>query len=147
MSVKDWRPPPVGPVTKKGLELARYLGGVSLLEGKGEIRTKDSGPVYVAIVHDGTGFTPGATIAVDQNPFHDLTNEVLEEAFEMMKDYHLMDESYVKELQKNWGDIWEEMLTELFDGKVWVFKNPVEALAAIYTDKKARGFIGHDDSE
>jgi len=127
-------------------DLARYLQGIVLIGGEGEIDVGGRGPVYVSIIHDGSGYTPGAAIVVDQNQFHDLSNETLEAAFDIMRENVEKDEEYVRELQEEWGDRWQEILTESFDGKSWTFKNPKDAAEVISADKKASELIEIVDS-
>ena len=127
-------------------ELERYLQGVVIIGGEGSLRLDQAGPAYVAVIHDGSGFTPGAAIAVDQNPYHDLSNEVLETAHEIMADDAKKDEKIVAELQEEWGDEWEDILTESFDGKVWTL-SPAEAAAAIRTNPRAARYVEIEDAE
>lgn len=133
--------------SKSREELERYLEGVVIIGGEGTIQLAAKGPVYVAVVHDGSGFNPGAAIAVDQNPYHDLSNDVLETAHEIMAEDSKKNTEYVAELQKEWGDRWEEILTEAFDGKVWTFEDPAEAAAAIQTSKRALEYVEIEEAE
>lgn len=127
-------------------ELVRYLRAVVLVGGEGVIDTGYKGPVYISIVHDGSGFNPAAAIAVDQNPFHNLSNETLEMAYEIMQDLEMKDEEHVRELQEEWGDRWDEILTEGFQGKTWVFQDPVLAASALLTEPGIRKYVEIGDS-
>lgn len=122
-------------------DLEGWLRGVVIVDGEGQVDLGRPGPVYVALVHDGSGFNPAAAIVVDQNPYHDLSNDVISTAYEIMEERAMKNEAYVKELQDEWGERWDEILTEGFDGKVWVFQNPAHAAAAIKTDDRAKKFI------
>jgi hypothetical protein len=134
-------------MTKNQEGLAEYLQGVTILDGKGSIDLGDSGPVYVSVVHDGSSFHPGAVIVVDQNYFRDLSNDTLQEAFEIMQDrVERGSPDYVKEVQEEWGDQWQEILTETFDGKSWTFKSPKDAAEVIAADKWASKSVEITDS-
>jgi hypothetical protein len=124
---KDWSPGK----SAQSRDLESWLKGVVLVGGKGEIDIAMKSPVYVAVVHDGSGFNPAAVIVVDQNMYHDLSSEVLEEAFEILKDRDLQDKVHVQELMDEWGDRWEEILTEGYDGRTWTINKPAFAAAAI----------------
>lgn len=139
---KDWFP---GGRSRETRELEIWLKACVLIGGEGEIDIAMKGPVYIAIVHDGSGFNPAAAIAVDQNQYHDLSNDVLEKAYEVLQDHNMKNEAYVKELQDEWGDRWEEILTEAYDGKVWTFQKAAHAANAILTDKDAKRLIGIED--
>jgi hypothetical protein len=143
---REWRPEKVQPTTKAGQDLADWLKGVTILEGEGTVDVADWGPTYVAIVHEGGSYTPAGVIVVDQNPYHDLSNDVLETGFDMIREKFMKDTKHVKELMEEWGEEWEDILMESVDGKVWVFKNAREAAAAIRTDDRARKFIDFEDS-
>lgn len=132
--------------SKSREELERYLQGVAIIGGEGSLRLDSAGPAYVAIIHDGSGFVPGAAIAVDQNPYHDLSNDVLETAHEIMAEDAKKDEKYVAELQEEWGDRWEDILTDSFGGKVWTL-SPAEAAAAIRTYPRAARYVEIEDAE
>lgn len=140
---KEWRPRKKirAPSTPEGLALERWLQGVTIIYGEGEIDLGFRGPVYVAIVHEGGSYVPASAIVVGQNPYRDLSNALIEKGFEVMEDRAMKDEAYVKELQEEWGDRWNEILTEDFGGRVWTFKDPLEAAAAVNTDKRAMQFV------
>lgn len=138
---KDWSPEFRPPTTRNGVDLLQYVRGVVIVGGEGDIDLGGKGPVYVAVVHDGGGYVPAAAIAVDQNQYHNLSNDVLETAYEIMTEREMENVKHVKELQEEWGDRWDEILTEAFDGKVWVFESPLEAARALRVDKRAREFI------
>lgn len=142
---KDWSPRvrKLGePRTEEGQELAGWLRSSVVLEGDGTIDLDDDDPVYVAVIHDGSGFNPAAMIAVGQNRYHNLESDLLETAFDMMRERDLKNEVHVKELQEEWGEErWEEILTEAYDGKVWKIQDPFEAARAILTDKRASQVI------
>lgn len=134
------------PSTPEGVELEGWLQSVTILDGEGEIDLGRVGPVYVAIVDSGGSYFPTGVIVVDQNPYHG-ENNVLEIGFEMVKEDVMKNKEYVKELQRDWGDEWEEILTENFGGKVWSFNDPYQAAAAIATNKRAFLFIDLEESE
>lgn len=137
---KDWVPGS-GSKSRTAVELERYLKSVVLVDGDGEVDLGRKGPVYIAIVHDGSGFSPAAAIAVDQNMYHDLSGDVLERAYEILQERDMKNETYVKELQEEWGDRWEEILTEAYDGKVFTLKTPVEAASVIFDDPAAKRLL------
>jgi hypothetical protein len=137
---KDWEPVFRDPQTEAGLELQRYLKGCVILDGEGSIDLNDKSPVYVAVVHEGGSYVPGAAISVDQG-HRDLEHQVLETAFEIMTEHAMKNVEYVKEIQEEWGDDWQDILTEGFDGKVWTFKNPKEAELALRGDERVMKFI------
>lgn len=141
---KDWIPGRAGHTQAD--DLVRHLQGVVILGGKGSIDVGQKGPVYISIVHDGSGFNPGAAIGVDQNMYHDLGQDTLEEAFEILKDRDLNNEEHVRELREEWGDRWEEILTEAYGGKTWTFKDPKVAAAALKMDKRAMKYVEIEDS-
>lgn len=122
-------------------DLESWLRGAVVVAGEGQVNLGDRGPVYVALVHDGSGFNPRAVVVVDQNPYHDLSDDVLSTAFEIIEDEAMKNKSHVKEIQEEWGERWEEILTEGFDGKVWTFHNPYHAAAALKTDPRTMKFI------
>lgn len=132
--------------SKSREELERYLEGVVILGGEGSLQLDSAGPAYVAVIHDGSGFTPGAAIAVDQNPYHDLSDDVLETAHEIMVEDAKKDKKIVAELRKEWGDRWEEILTEPFGGKVWTL-SPADAAAAIRSNARAARYVEIEDAE
>lgn len=134
---KDWIPGH----SQMSKDVERYLKSVVLVGGEGEIDLGRKSPVYVAIVHDGSGFNPAAAIVVDQSLFQSLSHEVFEKAYEILEDRDLKDEARVKELQDEWGDRWGEILTEAYDGHVWTFRNPVHAASAILTDPEAKRLV------
>src|SRR5436190_16625652 len=127
-------------------DLVRHLRAVVLIGGEGYIGTDKEGPVYISIVHDGSGFNPAAAIAVSQNRYHDLSQDTLEEAFEILEDHDEKNVEHVRELQEEWGDRWEEILTEAYEGKTWVFKDPVLAASAILTVPGMRKYIEIEDA-
>jgi hypothetical protein len=121
--------------------LIDYLKSVVVIGGEGSIDLNDNKTlVQIAVVHDGSGYTPGAAIAVDQNRYHDLENDLLETCFEILKEEAMKDAAYIKELQKDYGDRWEEVLTETYDGKVWNL-SVSDAVEAIKTNKYASKYI------
>jgi hypothetical protein len=82
-------------------ELARWLEGVVLLRGcvstDGVIELTDSSgrptKVYVAIVHDGSGFNPGAALAVSESS----SQGALEEAYQVLEDHLFSGNGYLNE--------------------------------------------------
>jgi len=121
--------------------LIDYLKSVVVIGGEGSIDLNNNKTlVQIAVVHDGSGYTPGAAIAVDQNRYHDLENDLLETCFEILKEEAMKDAAYIKELQKDYGDRWEEVLTETYDGKVWNL-SVSDAVEAIKTNKYASKYI------
>lgn len=148
-SRKEWdprvKPPPELPRLVKGLvfeELANWLKGVTILEIEGNIDLTAPGPVYIAVVHDGSSYHPGGMLAVDQSNYYDLSSAVLETAFNVMKD-HVIEHSpeYVEELKQEWGDRWEEILTESFGGDTFTINLPEDAAFTIQSDLQGRKLL------
>lgn len=141
-SRKEWdprvKPPPELPRLVKGLvfeELANWLKGVTILKIEGNIDLTAPAPVYVAVVHDGSSYHPGGVLAVDQSNYYDLSNAVLETAFDVMKDLVIEHSSeYVEELKREWGDRWEEILTESFGGATFTINRSEDAAFTIQSD-------------
>lgn len=128
------------PYAEEALGLNRYLDGVVIVDGEGTIDLNDTDPVFVGIVHDGSGFTPAAAIFVDQNRHHASHDSAIQGAFEIMEAKALEDEEIVAEHQEEWGDRWQEILTESFDGKAFQV-TPEDAVRLIDRDGKAAEFI------
>lgn len=128
-------------------DLKGWLKSVTIFSGEGSIDLGAEGPVYVAIVHDASSYHPEGAIAVEQNSYYDYSNEALEAAFDQVREQALEDKEYVAELMEEWGDEWESILTERFEGKVWKFKRPEDAAAAISTSERAKEFIEIEQSE
>jgi hypothetical protein len=124
-------------------QFARYLAAVVVLAGDSSLEYDlDNGyDTAVAIVHDGSGFTPGAAIHISEtNSPHDA----LEQAHDMLRRHVIATcPEHVAELQAEWGDRWEEILTETFDGRVWVL-NPYVAACAIKADKFACAHVAFE---
>lgn len=140
---QEWSPRP----PKGAHELGHWLQAVALIGGEGRIDLGDRGPVYVAIVHDASGFNPGAAIAVDQNPYHNLSNEVIQTAFEILQGEAMKDKEHVEEVKAEWGERWEEILTEAFDGRVWTFEDPADAANLIRGNPRASELVEIDEPE
>lgn len=126
---------------KSGADLARWLEEAVILTGKGEIDPHEPGPVYVAVVHDGRGYNPGAAIVVGQSSREDLTDAVLNEAYDLLTAEAVKDTGYVRALEKKWGDRWQDILIEGFHGEVFTFGDPDDAAMAIGSDDRARDVI------
>lgn len=113
----------------------RYLASCVIVCGEGDIDLEDpEDEVAIAIIHDGSGYTPAAALHVS-----DLgsTQDALEQAFDAMR-VHTLEHypEHVKELQKEWGDDWEQILTETFDGLAFTL-SPQAAAKAIVNDQFA----------
>lgn len=123
-------------------QLERYLAGVVTLDGEGSITVhpdKDP-PVNIAIVHDSSGFNPGAAIYVSDWEGPDTT---LQNAFEILENKVMEDQDHVKEIMEEWGDDWNEILTEAFDGMVFTVPASVAA-KIISSDRFAKEYIAVD---
>ena len=120
----------------------RYLAGCVIVAGDSTLwLDNDDETIAVAIIHDGSGFTPGAAIHISETG---CTHDALEQAHDMMREHTLETcPDHVKELQEEWGDEWEEIMTESFDGMVWTL--PKFPLAwAICADKYAAAHVDID---
>lgn len=120
--------------------LQRYLAGCVVVAGDSTLYLDGEDPVHVAIIHDSSGFTPAAAIHVsDLHP-----DDALEQAHDALREHTI--EHYpchVKELQAEWGERWEEILTEVFDGMTWTL--PVHtAASAICADRFAHKYVDID---
>jgi hypothetical protein len=126
-------------------QFERYLSAVVMLDGEGSITLyPDKDPtVNVAIIHDGSGYTPGAAICVDDNP-----HAALEKAYEILQEKAMEDTEHVKDLQKEGDDEWDEILTETFDGMVFTLPASIAA-DLISKDRFAKAYItiDHEESE
>ena len=121
-------------------QFARYLAGVVVLCGDSsmEYNLENGHDVAIAIIHDGSGFTPGAAIHVSET---DNPHDALEQAHDMLREHTLEHfPEHVAELQAEWGDEWESILTETFDGMVWVL-NPYAAALAVKADRFALAHV------
>jgi hypothetical protein len=121
-------------------QFKRYLGGVVVLCGDSSLgyNLENGHDVAIAIVHDWSGFTPGAAIHVSEI---DSPHDALEQAHDMLREHTLEQcPEYVKELQAEWGDQWEEILTEAFDGMVWIL-DPQDAATAVKGDRFAHKYV------
>jgi hypothetical protein len=123
-------------------QFERYLAAVVMLDGEGSITLspdKDP-PVRIAIIHDGSGYSPGAAICVSDWEGEDA---VLEAAHEILTEHEMKDTAHVKELQEEWGEEWHEILTESFDGMVFTLPAS-EAARIIEKDRFAKEYITID---
>jgi len=116
-------------------QFKRYLAAVTLLDGEGSITLyPDKDPdIHIAIIHDGSRYTPGAAIYVAEE--HEHENKALENAWEILEYKAMEDTKYVKELQEEWGEEWNEILTESFDGMV--FTLPASVAAKIISENQS----------
>ena len=103
-------------------ELSQWLRGVVLLKGcvnsDGiiELYGYQGAPtqVYVGIVHDGSGFNPGAALAISESS----ADSALEEAYEILEN-RIREDASPEDLEESWKVQEEEgydPLTESFDG-------------------------------
>jgi hypothetical protein len=117
----------------------RYLGGCVILAGEGDIDfDSDEDEVAIAIIHDGSGFTPGAAIHVSELG---STQDALEQAFDALREHTLEHfPEHVAELQEEWGDDWDQILTESFDGIAFTL-SPQDAAKAIINDRFAHQYV------
>ena len=121
----------------------QYIAGCVVVAGDATLQLdSDDGFVHVAVIHDGSGFTPAAAIHIVESYSH--PDSAAEEAFDAMREHTLKHcPEHVKELQAEWGDEWEEILTGAFSGFTWTL--PVFPLAwAICADKYAARHVGID---
>lgn len=81
----------------------------------------DDEPVYVGIVHDGSGYNPSAAVYIDQNKYHASEDSVLESAFEILQQITMdrMTPEDWKSLEKDAEELGVdsfELMTGRFDG-------------------------------
>ncbi len=108
-------------------ELSNMLNSVVILRGcvsnEGvELRDSSgkSAPVFVAVVHDGSGYTPGAAVATSQRS----SQGALEEAYEILEDHLFSGNGYLNEQDIEEARTTEDTegynpITERFDGAVF----------------------------
>lgn len=104
--------------TRDSLEyFKQFLSGVVVVTGEGYL-DPDNETVNVAIVHDGSGFNPGAAIVVDS---YASGEGCLQEAFERLELYNYENHrDYYDELVGEYGEErGGEVFTESFDGNAW----------------------------
>ncbi len=125
-------------------QFQRYLAGVVLICGDSSLvyNLENGHDAAIAIVHDGSGFTPGAAVHVSET---DSPHDALEQAYDALRQ-HTIDHypEHVAELQKDWGDEWESILTESFDGMAWVL-DPQVAATAVRADRFAPKYVELED--
>jgi hypothetical protein len=126
-------------------EFRRYLEGVVVVDGDGSITLYDTAPgapVYAAIVHDGSGFNPGAAVVVSQE---DWVGEegCLQQALEILEMWNYEHHrDYYNELVEEYGEeAAAGVFTETFDGKAWSGLNAKGVADAIKADKFAPRYI------
>lgn len=110
-----------------GLTGLKYmLEGVAVLVAKAEyLTTGTKEQAVVAVVHDGMSYTPGAAVQiVESNPYYDVTNTALAEAYADLQDHmeRKMTEEERKDMEQTAKDYDmepDEYLTETFDGRVF----------------------------
>jgi hypothetical protein len=122
----------------------QYIAGCVVVAGDSTLwLDNDEEFVHVAVIHDGSGFTPAAAIHIVESYSH--PDSAAEEAFDAMREHTLKHcPEHVKELQKEWGDEWEAILTESFDGFTWTL--PKFPLAwAICADKYVARHVDIDN--
>lgn len=124
-----------------------YLRGVVILDGEGSIELGDRDDVWIGIIHDGSGYNPGAAIAINQNRYHDHPDIPLQDAHEILTEKLLEDTEHVKELQEEWPDDWYDVLTEGSDGMVFGPFDPATAADIVRSDKYASKYIDIYEAE
>jgi hypothetical protein len=95
--------------------MKRYLQAVSIFGGESDW-CLDEGEVYLAIIHDGSGYTPAACISWGPNK-----HKALETAYELLESI-LEEEQTVEERNERWATMEKEgydPLTGSFDGGVF----------------------------
>jgi len=122
-----------------------YLNGTVIVAGEGDITLYDNSladPVNIAIVHDGSGYTPAAAICVSQ---WDSEESCLQAAYEILEMFHYEHYSdHYDELVKEYGQEKVDdygMFTETFDGKAWTGLNAKGVAEAVEADKYASKYI------
>lgn len=122
-----------------------YLRGVVILDGEGSIDPDYGAEVWIGIIHDSSGYNPGAAIYVDQGAGHPDT--VLQGAHEILTEKLMEDTEHVKELQNEWGDDWYEILTEGSNGMAFGPFDHATAADIIRSDKYASQYIDIYEAE
>jgi hypothetical protein len=134
-------------------EFERMLNGVVIIAGEGSLWIQDPNEkVYVAIVHDGSSYTPGGAIFIDN-----VGNEssALESAYEILEESDMI-QNYMKELEEEFFQefIKEDMSDEdahekaydkaqeqaTFDGGAWTL-SAKDAYDIISKNKYAMKFV------
>lgn len=131
-------------------EFERLLEAFILVEGEGDVQVGGPGgtdPVHVAVVYDVVSYGPHTSaIYVDQNRYHASGDTALQAAYEILEQWELdyqseaakTGDTYLKDLQEEWGDEWMEIMTETFDGQT--FQMSAEEFADIYNRNKEKYF-------
>lgn len=125
--------------------------GVILRDGEANVIdvAKGADAVWVAIVVDVEGYGPHeGAIYVDQNRYHASADTALQEAYELLENYKRehMTKKERKELEKEWGERADEIMTETFSAMIWKL-DPVEFGKAIKGTKAAKFIETYDSSK
>lgn len=140
-----------GSFSPEAQEFMRYLKAVVIVAGEGSIELGNSyhDTVSVAIVHDGSGYNPGAAIFVDYGGREDAA---LESAYEILEEREMesaFEDGRMEELEAEWteyeGQAYD-ILTETFDGRAWTL-DAEEAAEIIEKDKYAIQYIDISEKE
>ncbi len=122
--------------------------GVILRDGEGSVDVNDEDPVWVAIVVDVQGYGPHeGAIYADQNRYHASADTALQEAYEILETYERdnISKEYRAELEKEWGDRADEIMTETYDAVIW--KLDSKEFAKAIKGSKAAKFVRVYDSK
>lgn len=128
----------------KIVELKRLIKGAAILvDGGSEIYDSES-PVHVALVFNVQSYGPHtATIYAENDRYHSSADGALQAAYELLEEHEIEhDPEYVSELQEEYGDDWNEVLTETFDGR-W-FTMSFRDFARAIRGTKAEKYIDLD---
>lgn len=123
--------------------------GVILRDGEGSVDVNDEDPIWVAIVVDVQGYGPHeGAIYADQNRFHANADTALQEAYEILENYERdnMSKKDREELEEEWGDRADEIMTETFDAVIWKLE-PKEFAKAIKGSKAAKFVSVYDSND
>lgn len=128
--------------------------GVILRDGEGSVeisedRFSGQDPVWVAIVVDVQGYGPHeGAIYADQNRYHASADTALQEAYEILENYERdhMSKKDREDLEKEWGDRADEIMTETYDAMIWKL-DPKEFAKAIKGSKAAKFISVHDSKD
>ena len=106
---------------KNAKDFKRMLDALIFKYGEGTVRFDWDEPVWVAVVVDVSGYGPHVGAIVVEQAFRG-GDEAIQRAYEILEQ-EMMDDpqfaDHIKDLQEEYGDDWNEIFTETFDGRLW----------------------------
>jgi hypothetical protein len=107
---------------KDAKDFKRMLDAFILRYGEGDVRLGMEDPVHVSIVWNAEGYGPHIGAIVVDQLWGIGGDETLQRAYEILEQ-EMMDDpqfaDHIKDLQEEYGDDWNEIFTETFDGRLW----------------------------